>query len=343
MKSYPKVWRHDHPLIENLLSEGTVTLLEKLDGSNFRFLLYDARFAETYDDFDGVDPSDGDIVFGSKNRWRGTLDTPLDELDGNFWRAVRHLRDTLDIEAIRALHDEYGPLVFFAENMVRHTLDYDWETVPPLIGFDVYAAREDEGSDVPFEGFLSVDEVFEAFDRINLAHAPALDQNISVTEFDPDDYEVPSSRWRDGRAEGVVIRNDEVGERGKLVTDEFRETMAKRWGKRKDEAEDDTELLVATYCTNARIRKNVHKLVRDEGHEFEKSIIEPLYKRVVRDIWEEEWADIIEQNWTIEMRRIWPLVAQRCEEVVETMLINSELNDAPPEKLWEDIAQADNN
>lgn len=49
MKQYPKVPRYDHPVIpENFYLEGMLWLTEKMDGSNFRFSLYEDRFADRY-------------------------------------------------------------------------------------------------------------------------------------------------------------------------------------------------------------------------------------------------------------------------------------------------------
>lgn len=347
MKSYPKVWRYDHPLIDSLVDTGSLHLSEKLDGGNFRFALYDERFADEYEswDFQDVTPTDGDLVFGTKQRVRGRIDDPLESVNGSLWRAIRHLREELDPAAIRTIHDDYGPLVFYAENMVLHSIEYNWEETPPLIGFDVYASRQDSGTDTDrfagagaktFEGFLPVPTVYTLFDELGIETTPAIASALDASDFDPATFEIPQSQWRDGAAEGVVIRNLDTGERGKIVTEEAREANTQRWGKDKAEAEDDTELLVATYCTNARIRKMVHKLVVDEGHEFSRDLIEPLHRRVVHDIWDEEWADIIRQNWTIEMNRVWPLVAKRCVEVVDWMTVNARINDAPPEKLWTD-------
>jgi len=47
MKVYPKIPRHDHPVVrESLFEADDLTLLKKFDGSIFRFTLYDDRYAE---------------------------------------------------------------------------------------------------------------------------------------------------------------------------------------------------------------------------------------------------------------------------------------------------------
>ena len=152
--------------------------------------------------------------------------------------------------------------------------------------------------------------------------------------FDSATYEIPRSAFADRRAEGVVIRNDAARRRTKIVTDEFRELNRRRWGAHRDDAESGAEEFVAIFCTNARIRKQVRKMVVDEGYDFSRSIIEELYPRVVEDIWTEEWPEISRLDFAFTPGEVRPLVAKRCAEVVTMMETNAGLNDAPPERLW---------
>lgn len=49
MKVYPKIPRYDHPVVPHeLFEEAALTLIEKVDGSAFRFTLYDQRYAGSY-------------------------------------------------------------------------------------------------------------------------------------------------------------------------------------------------------------------------------------------------------------------------------------------------------
>lgn len=46
MKVYPKIPRYDHPVVPEDFFEATdLTLIEKYDGSAFRFTLFDERYA----------------------------------------------------------------------------------------------------------------------------------------------------------------------------------------------------------------------------------------------------------------------------------------------------------
>lgn len=374
MKTYPKVPRWDHPVVDaSFYESGAFWLTEKMDGSNFKFSLYEDRFADRYDEtVREMGATDGDVVFGSKRVVRGTDATDLTDLDGNFHRAVRHLREVLDRDAFCEFQSEYGPLVCFAENMVQHTLDYDYREnpPPPLLGFDVYAPALDPHEQPPpdpyeehFEGFLPAEVVFgdtdserldppaettsiipslapdtEAdqglFTAIGLDTIPIIERELPAEAFDPEEYEIPQSAWTDDVAEGVVVRKDADYRRVKLVTDAFDELNRRRWGQREEQATNGTEQFVARYCTNGRIRKTVQKMLHDDGYEFSREIIEDLYPRVVDDIWAEEWREIKHLDIEFNPSKVRPLVAERSAEVVTMMETNAQLNDAPPETLW---------
>jgi hypothetical protein len=226
MKQYPKVPRYDHPTVSAQFFEtGTGWITEKVDGSNLRFALYEDRFAEnnTWDD-DAIDidnnghesdihPQSGDIVFGTKTVLRGTTRTPIDDLDGNLRRAARALR-TIDPDTIRELHDEWGQLVFFAENMILSTLDYDYgdDPPPPLLGFDAYAPSKDSRppderhpSDPyadSFEGFLPTAAIYGTettpgvFEQIDIPTTTAYEREYPLSEFDASSYEIRNQSGR---------------------------------------------------------------------------------------------------------------------------------------------------
>ena len=260
--------------------------------------------------------------------------------------------------------------------MVQHTLDYDYRDDPPLplLGFDVYAPELDPHDQPPpdpyeehFEGFLPSAVVFGAdedeqaaaigdagsppasressiegsnvglFAAIGLDTAAVIEQDLPAEEFDPKHYEIPQSQWTDDIAEGVIVRKDADHRRVKFVTDAFDELNRQRWGQREEQAADGTERFVARYCTNARIRKTIYKMLNEEGYEFSRAIIEDLYPRVVDDIWVEEWREIKHLDIEFNPSAVRPLVAKRCAEVVTMMETNAQLNDAPAETLWRDV------
>lgn len=354
MRIYGKIPRHDHPVLpETFFSDGHLHVTEKMDGSSFRFFLYESRFADEYDveelPFELVD---GNVYFGSRKRLRGALSDDLSEIDGSFHRAVRQLRVSLDIEEIRALHDTHGPLVFFGENMIRHSLDYDYDTAPPpaVLGFDVYAQRRDTRETPPadpyeetFEGYLPAERVFGhgetkgIFDRIGVKTVPVIHDAIAAESFDRQSTSVPQSEYTQEQAEGVVLRHLETGRRAKVVTPAFEELNREAFGIRESEAEDGNELFVAMFATNRRIRKMVQKMLIEDGEELSRELIEPLRHRVTQDIWQEDWDKIMEMDVRFNPTETKPLIARRCAALVTQMVTNAELNDVDPARLWENV------
>lgn len=228
VKVYPKIPRYDHPVVpDDYFKSEDLVLVEKFDGSSFRFTLYDDRYADAYPDLvTETADRDGSLVFGTRKSIRGSHRDPLSDIDGALHRAVRCLRECVDIAALRTLHDDYGcPLVVYVENMVYSTLDcgYTERELPALVGFDVLpydAIEETKPHGNPYEetqeGFLDIDDVQTVLDCIRVGDTPGEHALVPATilrrpesPFDPTDYEFPMSSLADDvRVEGVVVRSD---------------------------------------------------------------------------------------------------------------------------------------
>lgn len=133
MKVYPKVPRWDHPVVPStVFDREDLVCLEKVDGSSFRFTLYDERYGDRYPEVIAqAATGDGSIVFGTRRAVRGNHREDLDTIDGALHRAVRCLREGVDAAALRTLHDEFGDvLIVYAENLVYSTLDYNYTDQP---------------------------------------------------------------------------------------------------------------------------------------------------------------------------------------------------------------------
>ena len=357
MKVYPKIPRYDHPVVpESFFDAEDMVVLEKFDGSSFRFALFDERYAASYPE-PVVDAADGDgsIVFGTRRSIRGCHRDDLADIDGALHRAVRCLHNGIDVDALRHAHDAHGgPLIVYAENMVYSTLDYGYteRDLPALVGFDIlpYAAVD---SPTPpgnpyaetFAGFLPVGEAWRIFDQIRRESVPPDRAFVPATiidetgEFDPVTDTVPwSSLADDVRAEGVVVRSDSHDRRVKVVRDAFEERNREQFGRNPDDTETGTEWVVATYCTSARIRKTVRSLVVEDGREFGLHLVDELYPRVVEDIWAEHWQEIMDLDVTFTPAAIYPLVAKRCVTELRKMETNAELNDADPTTIWQHLS-----
>ncbi|MFB6184137.1 MAG: hypothetical protein ABEI96_06235 [Haloarculaceae archaeon] len=199
--------------VPELRDGGHLWILELIDGAPLRFQLQ----------------STGAIRFGDGERAFDADEIPL-----SYRHAVRHVRERLDRDALRGAVDDVEEVTFFAEATHRHVVDYDWDAIPPILGFDVYDA--DRGS------FLPPDAAEGVFRRLGLDPANAVAKEVRADAFDPDTYDVPDSKWYDGPAAGVVVR-DKIGHRGTIVHPAFRDRSL-------PETDLDAAELAARYVTD---------------------------------------------------------------------------------------------
>lgn len=231
---YPKIHQLGHKENEGIL-DGKLLVEEKIDGANFRFMLHEDK-----------------LLFGSRNT---ALGVETDVIGGNFKRAVDFVKATVDKNKIRELEIECGSkLIFCCENCVKHTIGYDWEKIPPVLGYDVWKIEQKQFTDVPEEFFR----------HINLPFVPV----IMYGEWGKDITEkiiktIPKSQYRDGTAEGIIIKNyhqtDEYGNQlfGKVIAEEFKEANHEAFGTSPKHCTDETEKAVATWASNNRIDKTI--------------------------------------------------------------------------------------
>jgi hypothetical protein len=297
MKSYSKIRRLGHSRNTDTIRnpEDNLIFKEKFDGSNLRFTV-----------------EDGELRFGSKNVEYQTED----DIDPRFEDAINAVKSKVDPSDL----EEH--LTYFCENMVKHTLEYNWVKTPQVIGFDIYHHKEDR--------YLPCTQAYQIFSRLQIYTAPIVDRK-TVEEFEPQEYEVPDSRFRDGKMEGVVIINTSQDEdnrsgfstRAKYRTEEFKEKHKKGTGARQSvEAIKGHEKIVSKYCTDARIRKHINKM-RDTGRDLGKELMgnkddsPGLPVRVATDILEEEASEIVSRNDEMNWKNYRSLVADRCLRVIE--------------------------
>jgi len=190
MKQYPPIPPLDDAP-DGLLDSGHLWLLEHIDGAQLRFRLRESGLVE----------------FGDRERVYGAAEN----LPDTYRHAVRHVRENLDRDALRDAVDDPASVVFFGEATSYHTLDYDWERTPSLLGFDVWTAET---------GFRPPDAVERIFETFGLHPVNAVAREVNTRDFDPESYAMPESAWRDGPPAGVVVRNKR-GQRAKLVHPDF--------------------------------------------------------------------------------------------------------------------------
>jgi len=95
-----------------------IVIQEKIDGANFRFAF------------------NGDkIIFGSRTQQLTSDEGEETNIAKNFRRCCEFVaKQTSDL----GLRKKYGGLIFFGECCVKHSLNYNWDTIPPFLGFDIY-------------------------------------------------------------------------------------------------------------------------------------------------------------------------------------------------------------
>lgn len=339
--SYPKVLRYDHDLVsDGFYSAGDLTVLEKLDGSNARIIMYDSKYRDVYpnDFLYEFEPIDGEIFFGSKNKIRGTLGGNIDEIDAAFHRFVGYMRREVDSNDIRTLHETYSsPLLFFGEHMVPHSIDYGYEEnpPPPFIGFDVFKINADHTHSAnpleeTFDGFLSFTETKDVFTSIGIPVSNSIKQNVE--HIYPDEIEeitIPESTYGQTQSEGIVIRSNTVPERIKFVRDEFKEVNRDKFGLREDQAKTGSELFTARYITNGRIRKQIHK--------YETTDVARIARETVYDAWSEELHDITSLDTPIHNPDILELTEKRVSDTVQYLETTAQLNNSDIFSVWQEF------
>lgn len=269
---------------------------EKMDGANTRVYILDDK-----------------IIFGSRNVQLTSNDGTIDNIPRNFKRSNEYIHKKL---AGIDMH-RYSGLILFGETMVRHTLDYNWLHIPPMLMFDIY--------DTKTGNYLPYDKKIAIFNELDLPVVPLVMRKkaVELRKIKIDDDFVPKSAWRNGRAEGVVLKNYTSQIFAKYVRSRFKEDNRQAFGGSKKCAKDDSEKVVYAYCTNPRIEKAIMKLVDERDMPIDIKMMQYLPKTVWEDIVEEECANLLHSNYVLDMKRIRKSIAKRCLAVLQQMIVNN--------------------
>jgi len=309
-EKYHKIKRLGDQDNEGIFSEpqDQIVIEEKIDGGNFRFMI-----------------NNGVIIFGSRTQ-------QLTSNEGEELNVGKNFRQCLDFvkgRVTESMENSYTPskMIFYGECCKMHTMRYDWDKIPPYLGFDIKDITDPENT-----RYLDNDEKLAVFKEFGLPTVPLIKvvKAGEITEYT--DKDVPVSVYApedkpEQQAEGVVFKNYSKQLFAKYVRDQFKEENAKIWGGNpKYNKVDDTNDadLVFKYCTNARIDKMVFKLI-DEGHVLEMALMKELPKRVYEDICEEEWHTIMQSHWKIDFSKVRRLIAKRCVTVLNQIITNNAL------------------
>lgn len=289
---YPKIRQLGHDENSGIL-DGNIIIEEKFDGANGRVYV-------------GKD----NIIFGSRAREL--------ELTGEkqFTRFINYVNEKLNAnpDVLKDIYNKYGSIILFGENCIRHTIGYDFERIPPFLGFDVYV--------VSTKTFLDREDKVCIFNNLGLEPIKLLYDGKYTNESL---LEIPKSSYYNGKSEGVVIKNFEKQLFAKIVDEKFKEKNRETFGGSKKFAIDGNEYFIAVYCTNARIEKMIFKMI-DDGAELGMPHMGNLFKLVYKDIWEEEWQEIYQSKLSINFTKLRNMVALRCKSVLVQMMTNNAIN-----------------
>lgn len=284
--------------------DDVIVIQEKVDGANFRFMI----------------TKDKKIIFGSRTQ-QLTSDTGEDtNIQKNFMRCIKHIRDKWD--GVVDISTNLFHLIFYGENMVKHTINYDWTIIPPYLGFDIFDMRTGK--------YLDWKDAKKIFDNLKLDFVPIIKECVAKEISKIDDSIVPISSFasqsaNDRQAEGLCFKNYDKQIFAKYVREKFKEKNREVFGGSKKWAKTDDEYFTAVYCTNARIDKCIFKLI-DDGKKLDMTMMSSLLNMVYKDIWEEHWNEIAFSKKKIDLLNLKQLISKRCLEILKQSIINNSLN-----------------
>jgi hypothetical protein len=233
MKTYDKIYALGNKENSTIFADDydLIVIEEKVDGANFRFQIVD-----------------GLPLFGTR-----TQNLNKDNMNSNFKRAVDFVTEKLKYNVLKDIYEKAG-LVFFCENMIKHTIGYNWDITPPVIGYDIFS--------VPENKYLDEKKCAMVFKEIGIEFIPLVRYCTSKEcreLLEQLEELVPSSKYVAMKAEGIVFKNYKKQIFAKFVRKEFKEKNEEVFGKTKRKTTNDEEFLVVVYCNNFKIKMNHEK------------------------------------------------------------------------------------
>ena len=271
MKRYPPV-PHVDSAPEGLFESGHLWVQELIDGAQLRFRLR----------------ASGPLEFGDNRRQFG------DDPPEPYRHAVRHVRETLDREALRSAVDSVETVAFVAEATHRQAVDYEFGRMPSVLGLDIWDA--DRGA------FLPPDGVERVYDRLGLATVNTFDREVRASDFDADPDAIPDSAWYDGPAAGVVLRN-KTGDRAKLPTPAVDRSVDP------EPLDGDAAALADRYVTDELLRR-----VRADLPTNREPTSEALFERTYEAILRRAHGRLLHSRTNLDVGAFRSAVARRVRE-----------------------------
>lgn len=273
MRQYPPIPRVDDAP-EELFERGHLWIQEWIDGAHLRFRLRES----------------GALEFGDRRRTFDSGEVPL-----AYRHAVRHVRESLDREALRAALPDVESVAFFGVATHERAIRYDWDRTPSFLGFDVWS-----GADGRFRPPDATEKIYE---RLGLAPVNAFQKEVRAADFDPGSYEIPDSAWYDGPAAGVVVRA-KTGERAKLLDPRFEDAEDA------SPADAPASELAARYATDALFERLASRLER-RGRPV---TFDAMYDRALEAVARERHASLFHEGADVDLSAFRSEVAERLQE-----------------------------
>ena len=274
--------------------EDIIYIEEKIDGGNFRFMIKDNK-----------------IIIGSRTQQLTDNNGEDTNMNKMFKRCSDYIRFQLKDKDLTKLEN----MIFYGENCVKHTLNYDFDNMPPFLGFDIL--KDDK--------FLDWEEKNNIFKELGLPTVPLIKITKAKDITEINDDSIPKSKYAKTTAEGLVFKNYKKQIFGKYVSDKFKEENKTTFGGRNKELkESDNDEFIYRYVTNTRIDKQIFKLL-EENNKLDMKLMQLLPRRVYEDIWEENLKEIIYSKWNLDLKHIMKPLSHRCLKVLNQFITNNNL------------------
>ena len=288
---YPKIKLLGDRSNEGILTtSGKVLVEEKIDGANFGFyvkdgVIYFCSHGQNLKNSVQIEET------GMPNKWPGI--EPV----------LKVFMDSPD------MFDEN--LYVYAESTQKHRMEYD--DIPGFLGYDVLCINTGE-----FLHWSAAKTYIEDVLGLHFVNVICeLEVPSCAVDIDYLETLYKTSAYRDGSAEGIVIKRHDTQQFAKIVDDAFREKV-KRPRTIKDST---TERAIAdTYATPARIENAIYEL-RDEGNEMEMELMRKVFTNVVDDILCEEGDEICEVYGAFDTKTLGSIVASKCVPVLKMVIM----------------------
>jgi hypothetical protein len=291
-----------------------IVIEEKIDGANFRFMIKDNK-----------------IVFGS--RTQELNENKEHKFQKNFNRCIGWIQDKLKDKDL----SKYCGMVFYGECCVAHSMQYNWDNIPPFLGFDI---NNSNNKNYP-KRYIPYPLNKEIFNGLGLDFVPVIKlcKAREVTNIDDSfvpisSFAMPSGTDDTRKAEGIVFKKYSFKEDSKeqidnqifakYVRDKFKEINAEVFGSKRVKYNSETDVgeLIFKYCTNARIDKCIFKLI-DDGNKLDMTLMHKLPKMVLDDIFNEHMNEIFYSNYNVNFKELRQKVPKRCAVVLNQVITNN--------------------